>query len=349
MSAQVTKTLAVISDREGFGDAFWRLYFIRALRRGFADHRLVWLSTVPTYYVSVLQPLVADLLDEVQTSLPIERPAGAALARLRGFPGYALVIDIRTAWKRVALAWWGLRAERYVTQCIGIPTAQMLQSLVRPRHSLHRLMRLAAIARGRPLDGRGTIAVPEGARAAARALLPDGVTYVGLAPGATSPPKCWPLENFLALGRRVVAAGHRPVILIGPDELAMVPALRAALPEAITPGLEHGTPPLDLLLAVGERLALAVVHDTGPAHMLAALGVPLVSLFGPTDPTRFLPVDVPVFLLTGQEFGGTPPIPLAAVPLDAVWEGVATVLRLRAEPALRHQRLRRIDSAPAAA
>lgn len=347
MAAEAQKALAVISDREGFGDAFWRLYFIRALKRGFADHRLVWLSTVPTYYVSTLKPIVAGLIDEAESHLPIERPAGPALARLRALPAYDLVIDIRTAWKRVALAWWGLRYRRYVTHCAGIPTGQFLYSLFgRPRHSLHRLLRLAAIAAGRALDGRGTIAVPAEARARAAALLPDGPAYVGLGPGATGPIKCWPLENFIALGRRLAEEGAVPVMLIGPDETQMAATLRAALPAAIFPGHDApgGRADLDLLLAVGERLSLAVVHDTGPAHMLAALGVPLVSLFGPTDPTRFLPVDVPVFLLDVVEFGGSRRDEggLGAIPFDAVWEGVRFQRARRGNAGLGHKRLRRV-------
>ncbi len=345
MAAEAQRTLAVISDREGFGDAFWRLHFIRALKSGFPEHRLAWLSTVPTYYVSTLKPIVAGLIDEAHSHLPIERPAGPALARLRALPRYDMVIDIRTAWKRVALAWWGLRYHRFVTHCAGIPTGQFLYSLFgRPRHSLHRLLRLAAIAAGRNLDGRGALPVSAEARTHAAALLPDGASYVALGPGATGPIKCWPLANFIALGHRLVAEGHVPVMLIGPDEYDMVAPLRAALPTAIFPGVDTpaGRPELDQLLAIGERLALAVVHDTGPAHMLAALGVPLVSLFGPTDPTRFLPVDVPVYLLDTVEFGGTRSADggLSAIPLDAVWDGVATQLARRRDKALRHRRLR---------
>ncbi|MBL8839226.1 MAG: glycosyltransferase family 9 protein [Alphaproteobacteria bacterium] len=345
MAAEAQRTLAVISDREGFGDAFWRLHFIRALKRGFPDHRLAWLSTVPTYYVSTLAPIVAGLVDEAQSHLPIERPTGPALARLRALPRYDLVIDIRTAWKRVALAWWGLRYRRFVTHCAGIPSGQFLYSLFgRPRHSLHRLLRLAAIAAGRNLDGHGTLPVSAAARARAAAMLPDGASYVALGPGATGPIKCWPLANFEALGRRLVAEGHVPVILIGPDEYDMVAPLRAALPTAIFPGVDspEGRADLDLLLAIGERLALAVVHDTGPAHMLAALGVPLVSLFGPTDPTRFMPVDVPVYLLDTVEFGGrrSDSGGLGAIPPDAVWDGVATLLARRRDAQVRHPRLR---------
>ena len=58
------------------------------------------------------------------------------------------------------------------------------------------------------------------ARDAAQALLPDGPSYVGFAPGAGGQEKRWPLERYLALAQRTQAAGGRPVFFFGPDEAA---------------------------------------------------------------------------------------------------------------------------------
>jgi len=56
--------------------------------------------------------------------------------------------------------------------------------------------------------------------ALARALLPAGPRYIGLAPGASGAHKCWPLQAYLDLAEREQARGRVPVFLLGPEESA---------------------------------------------------------------------------------------------------------------------------------
>jgi ADP-heptose:LPS heptosyltransferase len=79
-----------------------------------------------------------------------------------------------------------------------------------------RLARLLSLA----TDGQGAVRPlalnnPDALKAA-EALLPTGPTYVGLAPGAGGQDKRWPLENYLALARRITIKGWTPVFLFGP-------------------------------------------------------------------------------------------------------------------------------------
>jgi len=95
-----------------------------------------------------------------------------------------------------------------------------------------------------------------------------------LFPGTGHPLKQWPLVQHVELARRISALGLRPLFVAGPAELerGLVPATH----EWIAPA---GLPELEALLLTARAVAGG---DTGPMHLAGMLGVPGVSLFGPT-------------------------------------------------------------------
>ena len=104
-----------------------------------------------------------------------------------------------------------------------------------------------------------------------------------IAPGAGWGAKQWPVERFRELAVRLKAAGYR----------VLVSASSAGDERAAAIGAEVVVSNLRELVALTRRAALVVGGDTGPVHLAAALGVPVVALFGPTDPSR-----------TGPQFPG---------------------------------------------
>ncbi len=114
---------------------------------------------------------------------------------------------------------------------------------------------------------------------------PGSGPWVGLSPGAAyGPAKRWPPEHFAALGRELIKEfGARLVLLGGREEAPVAQQVKESL----------GLPVLNLVgktdlrqaLAVLSRLKLLITNDSGLMHAAAALRVPLVALFGSTDPT----------------------------------------------------------------
>lgn len=108
----------------------------------------------------------------------------------------------------------------------------------------------------------------------------DGVVVVN--PGAGRADKRWPLTRFIELARRLrLEVGATVVVAWGPSELAQARALAEEAGVLLAPPTS-----LDELLALLRRVKVVVGADTGPLHMAAALGLPCVGLYGPTDPTR---------------------------------------------------------------
>ena len=110
---------------------------------------------------------------------------------------------------------------------------------------------------------------------------------LGLALGATWPAKGWPLEHAVALAGLVAAGGGGVLLLPGPGEERLAAAFRVAAPAAAV------APPTTLpeLAAVLGTLDVLVATDCGARHLAAALAVPTVTLFGPTDPRGWNPPD----------------------------------------------------------
>lgn len=128
--------------------------------------------------------------------------------------------------------------------------------------------------------------------------LPDG--FVVLHPGASVPSRGLTAEHAGALAAGLAAAGRTVVLTGGPGERELTAAARAAAPAGAVLDLA-GRTDLPGLAAVLDAAACVVVGNTGPAHLAAAVGTPVVSLFSPVvPPERWAPWGVPVVLLGDQ-------------------------------------------------
>ncbi|MCA9310822.1 MAG: glycosyltransferase family 9 protein [Phycisphaerales bacterium] len=107
-----------------------------------------------------------------------------------------------------------------------------------------------------------------------------------LNPGGNDEAKRWPVDRYAALAD-YLAEHHDVRVLINgsPAERELTAAVAAACRPDTRPILlaDHGIN-LSILKAIIARSAVMVTNDTGPRHIAAAVGTPLVTLFGPTDP-----------------------------------------------------------------
>jgi ADP-heptose:LPS heptosyltransferase len=110
--------------------------------------------------------------------------------------------------------------------------------------------------------------------------------------------KEWPLAQWAEFHRLATGAGHQLVFTTarGEREAALMMELKKLVPAATVLPL---VPELDLFLAVLARAKVFVSGDTGPLHFAAGLGVPTISLFGPSAPSRWAPVGKKHIALTG--------------------------------------------------
>ena len=111
---------------------------------------------------------------------------------------------------------------------------------------------------------------------------------VGLFPGAGHAGRIWPLENFAELADHLIRNDKvRVIVFAGPEERGMVPQMRTLFP-AGTIFFDRLT--ISQLVSAQARLTLFISNDTGPAHIAAAVGTPVIVLLDRPDPHSYTPV-----------------------------------------------------------
>lgn len=108
--------------------------------------------------------------------------------------------------------------------------------------------------------------------------------FVILSPGGGWGSKCWPVERYAQLHNALARTrGWRSFLNAGPGEERLVSEFTA---RARVTRPAHFPLTLGQLIALVRRARVLIAVDTGPLHVAAAVGTPVVGLFGPTDPVR---------------------------------------------------------------
>lgn len=208
---------------------------------------------------------------------PAELPAGLPRPELA-----ILWAGTRAAPLAAALRAWGAT----VVQAPGRPPADCRQHaaayLCAALAPLGLPVAPVPVARVRPTTGAAAAAA---AFLAARGSL--DAPWVALHVGSGSPRKNWPLDHWRRLAVALHATGARLLLLAGPAEATLVPAMLVAL-APLRPVLVQDWP-LDALAALLARCVGYCGADSGVTHLAAAVGTPVVALFGPTDPAVWAP------------------------------------------------------------
>ena len=111
---------------------------------------------------------------------------------------------------------------------------------------------------------------------------------IGIHPGGSSFDKRWPEEQYAELADRLAQQHNATILLLrGPEEAELVQNIRAAMQsDAIT----YAPETIRELGAMLSCCDLVVCNDSGPMHLAAALDVPMVAIFGPTDHVAWHPL-----------------------------------------------------------
>jgi heptosyltransferase-1 len=139
----------------------------------------------------------------------------------------------------------------------------------------------------RPRAPEYPLRVPAGGAASIRARLHDlgiGGEYIVVGPGGSWRAKCWPADRYGELCRDFEKKSDMCLVVIhGPGEKPLaeevVRSAAPARPAVIATTIEE-------LMGLLAHARCVVAADSGPLHLAAALGTPVVGLYGPTDPAR---------------------------------------------------------------
>jgi lipopolysaccharide heptosyltransferase I len=262
----------LILKPSSLGDIIHTLPTLAALRRRYPTAHISWL--INTTFASILRdhPLLNEIIpfDRHHYGRPGNLPAFADfLATLQGRQ-FDIALDLQGLFRTGLMAWATLAPRRLglsdSRECAGLFHTEIIQ--VPHCHAVDRYLLVA-----RHLDcPPGPVEFPLGLdeRAPARSL-------IAINPLSRWEPKNWGDDNFSALLDQLPAAR---VVLIGS-------AAEHDRIETINRGRARNLAgKLDLLQLADlyRQCVLVITNDTGPMHLAAAVGAPVLALFGPTDP-----------------------------------------------------------------
>jgi len=285
------------------GDAIMALPALRAVRKRFPDAGIAILA----------RPYVVDIYrdQEISDQLIPYDPKGSHA----GYIGrerltselreqeFDTALLLQNAFDAAWLAWRAKIPERIgyardgrsflLTKAVPVPRNGEI-----PAHEKFyylELLRRAGWLDSVPDESFIGLRVPEGKSRSAEEFLRNagvrqGAMRIAIGAGASyGSAKCWPPSRFAEVANRTQSEVDADVILFGTDAEASVSA-------AIT--AEMRRPPIDLtgktaiadLAALLSQCHLFIGNDSGAMHVAAAVGLPVVALFGPTDPFGTAPV-----------------------------------------------------------
>jgi heptosyltransferase II len=280
------------------GDAVMSLPFMRALRRRYAGDRLTVLARRGPAAIYRAE----GSADEVLTRSSFLDDV--LVLRTRRFDeAWLLPNSMRAA--LLAVLSGASRRRGYATDRRGWLLTNAPPPPPGTRHQLRDYDELL-LSGGVPPDlDPPRLPIPEAAaqragEALSAASLAPGDLVVLCPASASAATKRWPPDRFAALCDRLAQRGFACAVATGPGERdlgdTVAQAARAAPPVVGTD--------LDAveLAAVFARARLVVANDSGPAHLAAAVGTPVVAFFGPTDPGRTAPSGAPMRILDRYVF-----------------------------------------------
>ena len=297
------------------GDVVRVIPALHALRRKYPNAQIDW----------AIEAKAADIVEghpSVDRTLVFARPP-RLLASCREFlqfcaqirrNRYDIVIDFHGIFKTGLITAWSGAEQRYG---FARPRARELSSLFTnhrvtlPSQDLNRVEENLLLCD--PLSPRrglldAMMAVPQDVQDEIdeyfESTFDGGKRVVIMHVPVDRPEKQWPLEHFAALADLLLSDGRFEVLLTwGPGQLqAIDEVLRAMRRNAV---IAPETPSLKHYAWLAHRSDLYVGGDTGPMHIAAAMGTPVVAIFGGTDPRKHAPYQRPCEVLYDAEPGLT--------------------------------------------
>jgi len=307
----------LVLNRNHIGDCILTTPMLRALKRRFPRAHIA--VSVPASNIDLLA--TNPHVDEI-----VVRPRLSSWAGKFGFAfemrerEYDLIISLQEkslfyAWATHYAAW---KREKPLTVALDHARTRRWYRhnvpIVPERHEVYKYLDIAHLL-GCPRDRNPVLELgptPASRERVERFIADRGMDsdarFIGINPGGTKPEKRWPVERFAEVADRLHEELGLPVMIFGGDRdieraNAIVDRMRHQ------PLVTAGQASLGDTTALLERCQLLVTGDTGPMHMAVALAVPVVAMFGPTNPTKFGPFTSLKAVLRHDHSCGSCPLP----------------------------------------
>lgn len=292
----------LIIKPSSLGDIVMALPALSALRKSFPNAKISWLIRPEFAPLIKGHPYLDDivLFDRKFLGKAWYNPQafGALLSLVRELRkgNYDVVIDLQGLFRTASLAWLSGCKKRFgMGRTREFAHIFYTNDIDQDENSIHVVDYYLKIVQAL---GASTVKVefviPEDGvvEDSVRDLLKnhniDPNSYAVFVPGSVHRSKCWPVERFADLADKISSKFSLPIIAVGTEsEKSVAKELKKIAKVSITDFV--GATRLNELIAMLRAAKLVVSNDTGPGHIAAALGRPLVIMYSWSNPARIAP------------------------------------------------------------
>jgi heptosyltransferase-1 len=316
----------LIIKPSALGDIVLALPALSALRRNFPDAKISWL----------VRPEFAQLLENhphLTEVIPFDRKfLGKAWYHPRAFAALVSLVrqlrrskfdgvfDFQGLFRTACLGWlsggnmrFGMAGARELAHIFYTHKVEQDDDCI---HLVDYYLKIVKAAVNRtpncgiadidPKDVKFELPVKSHIRDSVRNLLAgyniNPGEYVVFVPGSAHSSKCWPVERFAALADRISSRFNLPIIAVGTEsEGSIIEAIKNLTNVPIINFA--GQTSLSELVALLKDAKLVVSNDTGPGHITAALGTPLVLMYSWSNPARIAPYGRSECMVAREPYG----------------------------------------------
>jgi len=286
------------------GDIVHAMPTCAAIRRTYPKARLTWL--VKRQWAGFV-----ERIDGVDRAWPVKSTLKGWISQVSPLRAehFDLVVDLQGLFRSAAIGWFS-GSPLLVGFANGREGSSWFYSRRVPvtQLEMHAVDRYLLVAKAVGVAESGTpefrFRIPstdydEVDRLLIRSGVAPGTSWVAMNVSARWPTKRWPAASFAEVADRLPQEGYGAVVMIGgPDERADVAAVSGMMK---TPAIDlAGATTVGLLPALLSKASLLITNDSGPMHVAAAVGTPVVALFGPTSAIRTGPYGEGHNVLTGK-------------------------------------------------
>lgn len=340
------KNILIIKP-SSLGDIIMALPALTALRKSFPDAKISWL--VRSEFAPLLNnhPHLTSIIPFDRRRLGKSFYSPASMRALKSFlkqlkrSEFDIVFDFQGLFRTAFFGW--------VTRCgkrFGMANAREFAHLLythkidQNHESIHLVDFYLKIIRAAGAIDTGVEFVlppnPKASDSVDKLLESHGIerdNYAVFVTGSAHDDKCWPIERFAALAAKVLSRFGLSIVATGSagetDTIEMLKSLAAVPITSLT-----GRTNLSELVALLKGAKLVVSNDTGPGHIAAALGRPMVLIFGRSNPARVAPYGRSECIAAVEPFGRgfkadstDPRHNIKSVTLDEVFQRVCEQLK----------------------
>ena len=282
------------------GDLVHALPVLHGLRCRYPEAEIDWLASTSCVPLVEGHPELTSVVrfDRRRFGRMLQSPGialeFAAFLRMLGARRYDLVVDLQGLFRsgvlaaatqaRVRIGFAAAREAAWVFYTHRLRVPPQVTHAVDRNYLVSRMLGFADV----PVTFDLAVTPAERQRARetlAAAGVGDADVFAAILPGARWDTKRWAADRFsVVVDGLQQGHGLRSVLLAGPDEAEVCARVAGRCRSA--PADLAGQTGVRELIAVLEQAAVVICHDSAPMHLAAALGRPVVSILGPTNPDR---------------------------------------------------------------